>query len=695
MENRLGSESSPYLQQHAKDPVDWQPWDSKALEEAERRDVPIFLSIGYSSCHWCHVMQKESFQDEKVASVLNKNFVSIKVDREERPDLDKFYQKICKMATGQGGWPLSVWITPELKPFYVGTFFPRESKYGRPGFVDVLERISSDWEEERSEIEKRADEWSDAVRGDQEIEVEEIGEVRREDLLSEAAESVFEIADIERGGFGSSGPKFPQTTWMELLFTAYKRFGKSEYKEVGIRSLEAMAKGGIRDHVGGGFHRYSTDPEWTVPHFEKMLYDNALISRAFLSGYQITGRDNYRKIAEETFGFLKRELYHPEGGFYSSLDARSEGQEGKFYVWEPSEIRKILEDETSADMFIDRYGIEEDGNFQGKNVLNISKKLEKIASKYERGKEEVEEYLKEAREKILRNREGRSPPLRDGKILAGWNGLLVSSLADWSPLIGRKYLKDAEETLKFIQKNLWDEKKRLLYRRYKDGDVSINGFLEDYAYLAKGSFQVYQITGDPNYLNFAKDLATEMKERFYEESTVTLYFTPMESEDIPSEIHDFVDHSTPSSVAVSLAFMIAIHPIFPKEGFEQIVQGVLSSCASRVRKSPLEHASLSMVEDLKDRRTLEITLIADEIPNSWLSKLSSYYFPDAVLYPRPRSKDGMEEWLDLLNLSELPMIWDREVRDEKPTLYVCGGQACSPPITEIDKAVEWAHKVSS
>ncbi len=693
--NRLSSEKSPYLQQHANDPVNWQPWDDKALKGAKRRDVPIFLSIGYSSCHWCHVMQEESFSDEKVANILNKNFVPIKIDREERPDLDRVYQKICQKVTGQGGWPLSVWITPELKPFYVGTYFPRESKHGRSGFVDVLENILTKWKEEKDKIIEKAEKWSDALRKNQELEVEERGDFSKEEIFSEAAERAFEAADVERGGFGRSGPKFPQTTWVELLFKAFVSFDKPEYKDVGIKTLEAMMNGGIRDFVGGGFHRYSTDSKWTVPHFEKMLYDNALIPNAFLSGYQITGNDDYLNAAEETFRFLKKELYHQGEGFYSSLDARTEGEEGKFYVWKPSEIRDIIEDETLASIFIERYGISEDGNFEGKNVLTISKNLEKLSSKYGIGLEELEKKLEKAKQKLSQAREERTRPSRDEKILAGWNGLVISALARWSPLINQNYLELAEETLKFIRENLWDEQENKLYRRYKEEDVSVQAFLEDYAYLAQGAFDLYQVTSNPNYLDFARKLVMGIKEKFWEESTENLYFAPLESEEIISRPQDLQDQSTPSSVAVSLTLMIKLHPLFPETDFEKIVEEALNTYHPKIKKNPLEHASLSLVKDLNDTGTLEITLIADELPKKWFSKLSNLYLPKAVFYPRPRSSDKIEKWLDVLEMSELPSIWKRETVEKKPTAYVCVGQTCSQPLTNLDEVIKRVDSLSS
>ena len=378
-ENRLDEEESPYLRAHADNPVHWQPWDEQALQEARERDDPIFLSVGYSACHWCHVMAEESFDDEAVAEILNEQFVPIKVDREERPDVDRIYQTICQQVSGRGGWPLSVWLTPDQRPFQVGTYFPKEPKRGMPGFTELLEDIANSWSdpEEREQIENRAEKWTDALAG----ELESVPDKPREpeeDVAETAAKAAVRAADRDHGGWGS-GPKFPQTGRIHLLLRAHKRTDRDVYREVATEALDAMAAGGMYDHVGGGFHRYATDRDWTVPHFEKMLYDNAELPRAYLAGYQVTGDERYLTVATETFDFIQRELTHEDGGFFSTLDAQSENEagereEGAFYVWTPGQVEDAVDDEIAASLFCDRYGVTDRGNFEGTTVLTIDRK---------------------------------------------------------------------------------------------------------------------------------------------------------------------------------------------------------------------------------------------------------------------------------------------------------------------------------
>jgi len=398
--NRLDEEASPYLRQHADNPVNWQPWDEAALDAAEERDVPIFLSVGYSACHWCHVMEEESFEDGEVAEVLNRDFVPIKVDREERPDLDSIYQTVSQLVSGRGGWPLSVWLTPEGKPFYVGTYFPRESQRNMPGFLNLLGNIANSWSnpEDRREMENRAEQWTRAAK-DQLEEVPSAGEdAPDEGVLTDAADAVLRAVDGEHGGFGT-GQKFPQEARLHLLLRAYDATGRDSYLDAAAQTLDAMADGGLYDHLGGGFHRYCTDRDWTVPHFEKMLYDNAELPRIFLAGYQLTGEERYRTVTEGTLEFVERELTHPDGGFFSTLDARSpdedgEHVEGAFYVWTPAAVHEVLDGE-DADLFCDRYGVTESGNFEhGQTVLTIDREIADLADEYDLDAAAVEDRLR-------------------------------------------------------------------------------------------------------------------------------------------------------------------------------------------------------------------------------------------------------------------------------------------------------------
>jgi uncharacterized protein YyaL (SSP411 family) len=546
--NRLDEEASPYLRQHADNPVNWQPWDEAALDEAEERDVPIFLSVGYSACHWCHVMEDESFEDEKTAEQLNEEFVPIKVDREERPDLDSIYQTICQLVTRRGGWPLSVWLTPDGRPFYVGTYFPPESRQGMPGFGDLLENIRESWETDREEIENRADQWTDAIT-DQLEEVPEASE-RPEGVLVDGADAALRGADREHGGFGQNGPKFPQTARLELLLRAHDRTDREQYGEVVSETLDAMSDRGMYDQLGGGFHRYATDREWIVPHFEKMLYDNAELPRIYLAGYQATGEERYAQVVRETFEWVEREMTHPEGGIYSTLDAQSEDpetgehEEGVFYVWTPEEVREVVGDE-QAELFCERYGVDQRGNFEGETVLTLSRSVESLAEEYDLTENEVEEQLDEARTKLFEAREKRPRPRRDEKILAGWNGLMISAFAEAGLVLDSGYADNAVAALSFVREHLWDAEEGRLSRRYKDQEVKIDGYLEDYAFLARGAFDTYQVTGEVEWLTFALELARAIENEFWDEERETLYFTPEAGEELVARPQELTDQSTP------------------------------------------------------------------------------------------------------------------------------------------------------
>ncbi|WP_128475814.1 thioredoxin domain-containing protein [Halorussus pelagicus] len=713
--NRLDEEASPYLRQHADNPVNWQPWDDAALDAAAEREVPIFLSVGYSACHWCHVMEEESFEDEETAAVLNENFVPIKVDREERPDLDSIYQTICQAVSGRGGWPLSVWLTPDGRPFYVGTYFPKEAKRGQPAFRELLENIAESWsdEEDRREMDRRADQWTDAIEGELES-VPDPGETPGEDLLDSAADAAVRSADRDHGGFGT-GQKFPQAGRVHLLLRAAERAADAgdddtaaEYREVATESLSAMAEGGLFDHVGGGFHRYTVDREWVVPHFEKMLYDNAEISRAMLAGYQVTGDDRYAAAARRTFEFVERELTHPEGvseshseargaesrgGFYSTLDAQSDGEEGKFYVWTPKEIRDAVDDSTAADLFCDRFGVTESGNFEGDTVLTSSESVGDLANEYEMSETEVEETVEQAREQVFAARAERVRPRRDEKVLAGWNGLMISALAEGALVLGDDHYADlAADALAFVREKLWDAEENHLSRRFKDGDVAIEGYLEDYAFVARGALNLYEATGDPDHLGFALDLADAIADEFWDAESGTIYFTPERGEDLVARPQEPHDQSTPSSLGVATDTLLALAEFTPDEEFADIAERVLETRGQEIQSNPLQHTSLALAADRYARGSLEMTVVADDLPESWREELAARYLPSRLLSRRPPTDEELSTWLDRLGLDEAPPIWaERDRTDDEATVYVCREFACSPPETDLAAALDWAE----
>ncbi|PSP83207.1 thioredoxin domain-containing protein [Halobacteriales archaeon QS_1_68_17] len=664
--NRLDEEESPYLRQHADNPVNWQPWDETALEAARERDVPIFLSIGYSACHWCHVMEDESFQDEAVAELLNEHFVPIKVDREERPDVDSVYQTICQMTSGRGGWPLSVWLTPDGRPFYVGTYYPPEPKRGMPGFRQLLSDIVDSWNDpdDREEIENRADQWERAIEGELEETPDSPGDPPGEGTIETAARAALRGADREHGGWGN-GPKFPQTGRLHVLARASDRTGRDAYREVVVETLDAMATGGMYDHLGGGFHRYATDNEWVVPHFEKMLYDNAELPRTYLAGYQLTGTERYADVARETLGFVARELQHDGGAFFSTLDAQSgtesgDREEGAFYVWTPDEVRAAmaaaddLDADLAADLFCDRYGVTERGNFEGATVLTVDARVDDLADEYDRDAGEIADLLARAERAALEAREDRPRPRRDEKVLAGWNGLMISAYAEAGIVLDESEADPAVDALAFLREHLWDDGEGRLFRRYKDGDVAIPGYLEDYAFLGRGAFDLYQATGDVDHLAFALDLARVVEEEFWDADRGTLYFTPESGESLVARPQELNDQSTPSSAGVATRLLLALDGFVPREGFADIGERVLETHGSRIESNPLQHASLVLAADDYATGAAELTVAADSLPATWRERIGETYLPNRILSVRPPTEDGLAEWLAALDLSAAP-----------------------------------------
>ena len=740
--NRLGAEGSPYLQAHADNPVNWQPWDQEALAAARERDVPIFLSIGYSSCHWCHVMAEESFEDPGIADQLNENFVSIKVDREERPEIDNIYMTVCQLVRQAGcGWPLSVWLTPAGKPFYVGTYYPKEPRQGQPGFGQLLEDIVESWETEREQIESRADQWMAAAKDHLEETPTPSVDGPDPELLAEAASSLVGRADREHGGFGG-GQKFPQPSRLLLLAMAAGRTDVEDAESVLRETLDAMADRGLRDHLGGGFHRYCTDREWTVPHFEKMLYDNASIPLAYIWGYQLTGDDRYLDVATETFDFVEAELGHPDGGFYSALDARSvppdsegesddpgRGVEGAYYVWTPKQVREAMasaephhresvtatgigaesgngkqdSSELLADVAIDRYGITEAGNFEGKTVLTRSMTMADLATQYGIEESDAEALVQTADEILLEARANRPRPPRDEKILAGWNGLFVEALAEGALATGSdRYARLASDALAFLEAKLWDGD--VLHRRFKATDAGSGseeaseeikglGVLEDYAFLANGALSLHGVTGDLEPLAFALDLGRTIEREFWDPDHQTLYYTPAGGEELPVRPQDVADESTPSSMGVALDVLDKLDAFAPESNFRDIVSAVLQTHAGSIEDAPMQHPTLVRAATAHRDGHLEITLSATEPPSAWLELVGRRFLPDRLLTRRPPDDSTLETWLERLGLEEAPPIWAGRAATDGPTAYVCR-QACSPPTDNVDDLESWIDEFS-
>ncbi|EIJ66453.1 lanthionine synthetase C-like protein, partial [Candidatus Nitrosopumilus salaria BD31] len=518
VENNLIHETSPYLLQHAHNPVDWYAWNDEALKKAKDENKPIFLSIGYSSCHWCHVMAHESFENDEVAKFMNENFVNIKVDREERPDIDDIYQKVCQIATGQGGWPLSIFLTPDQKPFYVGTYFPVLDSYGRPGFGSICRQLSQAWKEKPKDIEKSAENFLNALHKTETVhtpsKLEKI-------ILDEAAMNLFQLGDATYGGFGSA-PKFPNAANISFLFRYAELTGLSKFNEFALKTLNKMAKGGIFDQIGGGFHRYSTDAKWLVPHFEKMLYDNALIPVNYVEAYQITKDPFYLEVLQKTLDFVLREMTTPEGGFYSAYDADSEGVEGKFYVWKKSEIKEILG--SDADIFCLFYDVTDGGNWEGNTILCNNLNISTVAFNFGKSEQEIHDILNSCAEKLLKVRSTRISPGLDDKILVSWNSLMITAFAKGYRVTGdQRYLSAAKDCISFIEKNLLVGEK--LQRTYKNNTAKIDGYLEDYSYFINALLDVFEIESDQKYLQLSLNLANYLLEHFWDSDANSFFMT--------------------------------------------------------------------------------------------------------------------------------------------------------------------------
>ncbi|MBN2594405.1 MAG: thioredoxin domain-containing protein, partial [Sedimentisphaerales bacterium] len=493
--NKLAEETSPYLLQHAYNPVDWYPWGNEAFEKAKKEDKPLFLSIGYSTCHWCHVMERESFENEQIAEIMNRYFVSIKVDREHRPDVDEIYMNAVIMMTGSGGWPLSVFLTPEGKPFYGGTYFPPQDAYGRPGFERVLLFVADAWKNRRRELLSSATKMSGLLQSP-------TPPTNDSNLSPEILNNAFVIFqnsfDAVHGGFGTA-PKFPQPTNLSMLLRYWHRTADNQALEMVEKTLDAMANGGIYDHIGGGFHRYSTDAQWLVPHFEKMLYDQALLSKVYLESYQITEKKQYARIAREIFDYVLRDVMDPAGGFYSAEDADSEGKEGAFYLWDTEQIAAILNKE-EAQLFNTCYGVTNEGNFEGdKTILSVSTSINQIGKEYRKDRAEINNILSSVRAKIFQERSKRPRPHRDEKIITAWNGLMISSLAYGGAILEEeKYIQAAKRSMEFILSTL--RRNGRLMRYYRDGQVIQKAFLDDYAFTSMALLDLYEATFDIKWL---------------------------------------------------------------------------------------------------------------------------------------------------------------------------------------------------
>lgn len=674
--NRLIKEKSPYLLQHAHNPVDWYPWGSEAFEKAGRENKPVFLSIGYSTCHWCHVMERESFEDEEVAALLNEHFVSVKVDREERPDVDHIYMNVCQALTGSGGWPLTVIMTPDKMPFFAGTYFPKHSRYGRPGMMDLLAQIPLQWQEDRERIVDIGDKVAEAVRP--QFESESQGDLDTE-ILHKAYRSFRRSFDSIYGGFGEA-PKFPTPHNLAFLLRYHRWTGENDALKMVEKTLDSMHNGGVYDHLGFGFARYSVDNRWLVPHFEKMLYDNALLALVYLEACQATGKERYARVAREIFHYVVRDMTSPEGGFYSAEDADSEGEEGLFYVWTPEEIKEVLGSDT-GERFCRWYGVTDKGNFEGRSILNRVM-AEKRPADTGMSPDAWAEELNEARRKLFTVREKRVHPHKDDKVLTSWSGLMIAALAGGFRILQEPaYLEHAVLASEFIWSKLRTDTGRLL-ARYRNGDAAFPGYIDDYAFLTWAMIELYQADQQPVWLERALELQDQQNRLFRDEDKGGYFFYGNDAEALIARPKEVYDGATPSGNSVSALNLLRLARITNREEYSVLAQSMFRAFSGNVAAHPAGHTHFLMAYMFAVHPGKEVVVVADrdrETVRKELGPLNLTFSPDTVYLYRLRGK----EYDRLAAIA--PFIRDMVPIDDRTTFYVCKDFACRPPTTELSE----------
>ena len=675
MANRLADETSPYLLQHKDNPVDWYPWGEEALEKAREEDKPVLLSVGYSACHWCHVMERESFEDEETARMMNEHFVSIKVDREERPDIDSIYMSAVQALTKHGGWPMTVFMTPDGAPFYGGTYFPPVPSRGMPSFQQLLLSLADAYENRRGDVLQSAESVRDYLKAATGAAIPQ--SALGPELLDAAAESLMSQLDRRFGGFGGA-PKFPQTMNLEVLLRHYHRTGDAEALQGVELTLRKMAIGGIYDQLGGGFARYSVDARWLVPHFEKMLYDNALLSRIYLETYQATGDELYQRIAEETLDYVIRDMTSSEGGFYSAEDADSEGEEGKFYVWTPAEMEAAL-DPNEAKLALRYWDVTEAGNFEGKNILNVPRTPESVADEFGISAEELRSKIESIRAKLLSAREERVRPGRDEKILAAWNGLMLYSFALAARVLGREeYREVAERNALFLLEKLRSDGR--LRRSYKDGRARFNGYLEDYAMVADGLVALYEATFETRWLEEADSLCGAISELFWDESRSSFYDTPVDHEELVTRPRDVYDNAAPSGTSVVTEVLLKLALFLDRNDYRQRAEAVLEDLSGGMDQLPGAFGRLLSALDFHLSSPREVAIVGEpgaSDTQALIQTIYARYLPNKVVAGRNPDDDGA--------VGLIPLLADRPTRGVKATAYVCEGYACQNPTTEPEE----------
>ncbi len=677
--NHLIHEKSPYLLQHAYNPVDWHPWGEEAFEKARKEDKPVFVSIGYSTCHWCHVIEKESFDDEEVAKMMNEAFVCVLVDREERPDIDGIYMTVCLKMTGSGGWPLNIIMTPDKKPFFATTYIPKESRFGHVGMLEIIPKIKNIWKNNRGGVENLAAQVISSLK-----EVHEAAPVKEldEDVLNTAYEQLLNMFDEQHGGFGEA-PKFPTPHNLMFLLRYWKRTGDAMAIRMVERTLSDMRMGGIYDHVGFGFHRYSVDAAWRVPHFEKMFYDQALLAIAYTEAFQATGNEEYGKTAKEIFTYVLQDM--TSGGFYSGEDADSEGEEGKFYFWTEEEISSLLSDE-EAFLVKKVFNIEKEGNFvdeasgekTGKNILYLNKSISEIASLLRLSVDELQKRLEEARQKLYDAREKRVHPAKDDKILADWNGLMIAALAKGAQVFDSGYAEAARKAADFVLSKMYE--KGRLYHRYREGEIAVPGFLDDYALFIWGLIELYENTFEVNYLRAALDLTNYSLVHFWDGENGGFYFTEDGAENILVRRKEIYDGALPSGNSVAMLNLLRLGRITANPDFEKKASQIGRAFTRDILQTPVAHSMVMAALEFA-LNTFEVVIAGDlqaEDTKAMLSALRSEFIPGKVVVFRPETGEtGIAGYTkDLVS------------KEGRATAYVCRNYSCKLPTTDAGEMLE-------
>ena len=676
--NRLAKEKSPYLLQHARNPVDWYPWSQEAFQKAKKESKMIFLSIGYSTCHWCHVMEQESFENGEIAALLNQHFVSIKVDREERPDIDQVYMTAIQAMTGSGGWPLTVFLTPDGRPITGGTYFPPEDMRGRVGMKTLLPRLAGLWKEKRSEMEEAGVQLASLLQA-------QVPPQGRSLILSE---EIFTLAhgqfashfDSVYGGFGKA-PKFPRTHDLSFLLRYWKRTGGAHELEMVKVTLDHMARGGIYDHLGGGFHRYSTDEYWLMPHFEKMLYDQALLAQAYLEAYQATRIQEYADVARDIFKYVLRDMTAPEGGFYSAEDADSEGEEGKFYVWRPEEIQAVLGREEGK-LFSEFYGVTDTGNFEhAASILHITQPLREFAKQKGIPAVELARKLTEARQKLFEARRKRIPPHKDDKILTAWNGLMISALALGAQVLEEPfYAERAGRAAAFILTHL--QRNGRLLRRFREGEGAVPAFQDDYAFFALGLLDLYEATFEIRWFEEAKRLATDMVRLFWDEKEGGFFYTAPDSEKLIARMKEYDDGALPSGNSIAALLLLRLSHMTGERSWRERGEKIFYSNAESLEKYPMGYPQLLIGIDFALGPTREIVLAGSQGSKDfqdYLHLLRGRFEPRKIVLHHPQDKTAAR----IENLAGF--IKNQPPQQGRTTVYVCQNQTCKWPATTLQE----------